>query len=58
MCDKAVDLCPFAFCSVPDQCNTQEMCYEFVSNKPFILKYCLDKYKIQKCVIKLLILVY
>ena len=45
---KAVDTCPFALDSVPDQYKTQEMCDRVVSKKSFMLKYCLDRYKIQE----------
>ena len=44
MCDKAVDKCPFVFHSVPDQCKTHEMCGKIVSDDPFKLKYCRDRY--------------
>ena len=48
MCSKAVDKCPFAFDSVPDQYKTQEMCDKIVSDDSFKLKYCHIKYKTQE----------
>ena len=42
ICDKAVDTY-----SVSDEDMTQEMCDNFVSNEPFMLKYHPDKYNIQ-----------
>ena len=45
MCDKAVDTCPFAFGSIPDQYMTQEKCNHVVSKETFMLKYCPDRYK-------------
>ena len=33
------------------------MCDKVVSKEPFMVKYCPDRYKIQKCVIKLLMFV-
>ena len=32
--------------------KTQKMCDEDISNYPFVLKYCLDRQKTKKCVIK------
>ena len=57
-CDEAVDTCPFVFASVPDRYITQELWDKVVSEDPFMLKYWHDKYKTQKCVIKLLILIF
>ena len=48
MCDKAADTCRFAFDSVPDQYETQEMCHKAASNDPFVLEYSLNRYKTQK----------
>ena len=45
MCNKAVDIFPFVFDSVPDWYKTQEMCHKVVSKEPFTLKNCLDRYK-------------
>ena len=57
-CDEAVDTCPFVFASVPDRYITQELWDKVFSEDPFMLKYWHDKYKTQKCVIKLLILIF
>ena len=48
MRDKALDTCAFVFDSVPDRWNTQKMCDEVVSKEPFMLKYCLNRYKTQE----------
>ena len=45
MCDKDVDKYHFVFDSVPDQFNTEEMFNKIVSDDPFKLKYCQDRYK-------------
>ena len=50
---KVVDTCPCVFESVHDGYKTREMSDEVVSNNPFMLKYCLDRYETKKCVIKL-----
>ena len=46
---KAVATCPFVFISVPDQYKAQEICDKVVSEDPFTLKCCLDRYKSQLC---------
>ena len=48
MCDKAVNKCFFKFDSNPDQNKTQEICGTVVSDDPFLIVYCPDKYIIQK----------
>ena len=48
MCGKAVDTCPFAFGSVPDWDKTQEICDTVVFEEPFVVKYCLYRYKTQE----------
>ena len=57
MCDKVVDTCLFAFDAVPDSYVTQEIYKKAVSKGPLLLKYCIDRYKTQRNVIKLLNLV-
>ena len=50
MCVKTVNTCPFIFDSILDGYKTQEMCYKFVSNDPFVLKHCLDRdIRLKKC---------
>ena len=51
MCDEAVDRCPFAFDFTCNQYKTKEMRDKIVSEDPFKLKYCHDRYKTQKTVI-------
>ena len=48
MCDKAVNICFFVFDSILDQCKTQEMYGRVVSEDPFLVVHCLDKYKAQR----------
>ena len=48
MCDKAINTCFFVFTSVPDQCKTQEIGNRVISEDPFMLIYCLNRYKTQK----------
>ena len=57
MCDKAVGTCPIVPDSVPNRYLTPEMCNKFVSEDPFVLKYYHDKYRLNKCVVKPLVLV-
>ena len=47
MCDKAVNKFFFVFDFIPDQYNIQEMFDTAVSNDPFLIVYCPDKYKTQ-----------
>ena len=48
MCYKAVTTCPFVFDSIPDRYKTQEMVNNVGSEDPYMLKYCLYKYKTQE----------
>ena len=48
MCDKVVDTCPFISDFVPDWYKTQKMRDEVICNDPFMLKYCLNRYKTKK----------
>ena len=45
MCVEAVNTCPFVFDSIPGWCKTKKICVKVVSKDPFMLKYCLDRYK-------------
>ena len=46
MCDNVIDTCLFVFDSVLDQYMTYlEICEKVVFKEPFMLKYCLDRYK-------------
>ena len=45
---KAVHPFTFEFDSVPDQYKTHGVCDKVVSEEPFMLKYCLDRYKTQE----------
>ena len=45
MRDVVADTCPFLFNTIPD---SQGMCSKVVSENSFMLKYCLDRYKIQE----------
>ena len=45
MCVKGADTCSFVFDSVPDQYKTLEMNDKGAFKDPFMLQYCLDKYK-------------
>ena len=62
MCNKTVNwffiyLLFFVSDSIPDQNKTQEICDRVISEDPFlIVVYCPDKYKTQKNVIKLLMI--
>ena len=38
----------FVYDSFPEQCKTQEICDRIVSENPFMLKYCHDRYKTQE----------
>ena len=59
MYDRALNTCAFLFDSIPDKCETEEMCDKVVPEDAFMLKCSHDKYKIQKKrVIKLLIVIY
>ena len=53
---KSADTCPFVFDFVHDQYKTQELRDKVVSKDPFMLRYCPNRYKAQRCVIKLLML--
>ena len=46
MCDDAFNRFCLVFDSIPDWYKTQEMCDK--TNDPFLIVYCLDKYKTQK----------
>ena len=46
----------FVFVSIPDQFKNQETSDRVVSEDPFLIFYCPDKYVTQKCVIKLLMI--
>ena len=48
MRDKADDTCPFAFDSIPDWDKAQEICDKVVFMEPFIVKYCLHRYRTQE----------
>ena len=48
MRDKLLISVLFGFNSNPDWYKTQEMCDRFVSEDPFMLMYCSNKFKIQK----------
>ena len=48
MCVKGADTCSFVFDSVPDQYKTLEMNDKGAFKDPFMLQYCLDKYKTQE----------
>ena len=48
MCDKAVNICFFAFDFIPNQYKTQEIYDIIVSLYPFLMTYCPDKCKTQK----------
>ena len=39
---------------VPDHLKIKKMCQQAVKKLPYILRYVLDQYKLNKCVIKLL----
>ena len=54
MCNKATHMWFFVFDSIPDQYKTREMCDRVVSEDPFLVVYCPDKYKTQRIVMKLL----
>ena len=45
MCGKPLDRCYFALVYVADWYKTQEMCDRYVSEDPFLILYCPDKYK-------------
>ena len=45
---KVVDTCPCVFESVHDGYKIREMSDEVVSNNPFMLKNCLDRYETKK----------
>ena len=45
MCNEALNICPVVFASVPDWYLTKILCDKFVSEDPFMLKYCHDKDK-------------
>ena len=47
-CLKVVDTCPFVFDSVPHRNKTQERYDKVVSKDPFMIKYCLGRYRTQK----------
>ena len=48
MSDKAVNICPFVFNSVPDQFKTHKMGGKVVFKKPFMLKDFPDKHENQE----------
>ena len=48
MCYKAVNTCYFVFESIPDLYKAQEMFDRVLSEDPFLIAYCLDKYKTQR----------
>ena len=48
MCDKAVNTHTSKIQCVPDCYKTQEMCENVVSEDPFMLVYCSNKYKNQR----------
>ena len=48
MYDRAPNTCAFLFDSIPDKCETEEMCDKVVPEDAFMLKCSHDKYKIQK----------
>ena len=52
MCYKAVDTCIFVFQCIPGQYEAQKMCEKAFSEDYFMPKFCLDRYKIKKCVKK------
>ena len=56
LCDKPVNACFFVFISVPDWYKTQKMRDKAFFEDPFMLEYYLDRYKINKIVIKLLMI--
>ena len=45
---KAVNRCFLDFVYISDQCKTQEVRDSVVSEDPFMLVYCPDKYQVQK----------
>ena len=45
MFDKAVNMCFFIFDSISDWYKTQQMCERIVSEDPFLIVYCPDKYE-------------
>ena len=48
MCDKAFNKRNFVFDSAPDQFKTKTMRDKIISDDPFKLKYCHDRYKTQQ----------
>ena len=48
MCNKAVNSNFFLFDSIPDQGKTPEMCDRAISDYPFLIVYCPNKYITQK----------
>ena len=52
MCDKAVNICPFVSDSVPNRYMMQMLSNKIFSLDFFMLKYCPDKYNIQKNVLQ------
>ena len=57
MCGKPLDRYYFALVYVADWYKTQEMCDRYVSEDPFLILYCPDKFKLKQCVMKLLMIV-
>ena len=53
MCDKAVNICPFVFNSVPDQFVTQKMCDKAVDFYLITLKFVPDWFVTNKMLEKL-----
>ena len=56
MCENAVKKLLLVIMYVPDRYNNQEICNKAIIGIDGMLKFVLDRYKNQKCVITLLII--
>ena len=56
MCIRAFDNNPPAIKCIPDGYKTEEVFDKIISKNPFVLRYCADKYRTQKSVMKLLMI--